>query len=302
MKCLSSLSSELREQVLLAMLPDEMPVWAAQPVPTLVNRLSIPYIFFAVFALMISTLFVVMGGVSGLPFLLVLVGIPVAGVVQIYRRMKRTVYIISEHRALVVRPAGRKGWQTLAWPLTPGLVKERVLRADGSGDLILSYELGKGTEGDIDAEPRGFFNLPELRRVELLLADIQPVIPEESKNPHLDEIPLRSRECLENALLPGETVVWHRLASGGVSSGLYVLTNRRALVLEGDTCRCFPRHADMLYEFVRHTDGTVSLVLGPDWELANGKKPGHVGFLHLAEDEWEAVYDMLKKPCVETTR
>lgn len=172
MKCLSSLSEELREQVLLAMLPGEEPVWVAQPIPTLVNRLSIPHIFFAVFALMFSVLLIVLGGLVALPFLLVFTGIPVAGPILIYRRMRRTVYVLSETRALVVRPTWRKAWETMSWPLTPGLVKERELRADGSGDLILGYEVTKDAEGDYSSVPQGFLNLPELRRVEQMLADV----------------------------------------------------------------------------------------------------------------------------------
>ena len=42
----ASLPEELHEQVVRAMQPGEEPVWAAQPVPTLVNQLSSPYIFF----------------------------------------------------------------------------------------------------------------------------------------------------------------------------------------------------------------------------------------------------------------
>ena len=172
MKCLSPLSNELREQVLLAMLPGEQPVWAVQPVPTLVNRLSTPYIFFSGFALVFSTLSIVIGGLFALPFLLVFTGIPVATLILIYRRMRRTVYVITESRALVVRPTWRNGWETMFWTLTPGLVKERVLRADGSGDLIFSYEISKDAEGDYTSVPQGFLNLPELRRVEQMLAEV----------------------------------------------------------------------------------------------------------------------------------
>lgn len=175
MKSLASLPEELHEQVMRAMLPGEEPLWIAQPIPSLVNRLTIPSIFFTVFALFFSVLFVVMAGWVGVPFLLILIAIPAATPFLVRRRMQRTVYLLTARRALLLRPEGRRSWQTLAWPLAPGMVKERVLRADGSGDLIFGYEGGK--DGDSTAVPMGFFNLPELRRLEQLLMDITEPLP-----------------------------------------------------------------------------------------------------------------------------
>ncbi len=170
MKSVASLPEELHEQVMRAMLPGEEPLWVAQPIPSLVNRLTVPSIFFAVFALFFSALFVAIAGWVGVPFLLILIAIPAAMPFVIRRRMRRTVYLLTVRRALLLRPEGRRSWQTVAWPLAPGMVKERVLRADGSGDLIFGYEGGK--EGNTNPVPMGFFNLPELRRLEQLLMDI----------------------------------------------------------------------------------------------------------------------------------
>lgn len=172
---LASLPEKLHEQVLRAMWPGEEPVLVARPVPTIVNRVSKPYIFFLVFAIFFVSLFVFCSGFAALPFLALFIALPVGGIWRTYWQMQRTVYIITERRALVVRAAGRKAWQTLSWPLTAGLVKERVLRADGSGDLILGYESSRDAEGGTTSVPQGFFNLPELRRVEQILMDIAPV-------------------------------------------------------------------------------------------------------------------------------
>ena len=172
---LSSLPEKLYEQVLRAMQPGEEPVLVARPKPTVVNRVSKPYIFFFVFAIFFDALFIICSGFAGLPFLLLFIGLPLWGIWYTYRQMQRTVYIITEQRALVIRATGRKGWQTLSWPLTAGLVKERVLRADGSGDLILGYETSRDADGDATTVPQGFFNLPELRRVEQMLMDISPL-------------------------------------------------------------------------------------------------------------------------------
>lgn len=173
MMSLASLPEKLHEQVLLAMQPGEEPVVVARPKTAVVNRVSQPYIFFFIFAIFFDALFIFCGGFWGLPFLLLFVALPFGGIWYTYWQMRNTVYIITERRALVVRATGRKGWQTLSWPLTPGLVKERMLRADGSGDLIFGYEVHKHDDGHTSV-PQGFFNLPELRRVEQMLMDIIP--------------------------------------------------------------------------------------------------------------------------------
>lgn len=77
---------------------------------------------------------------------------------------------------------------------------------------------------------------------------------------------------------------------------LYVLTDRRALVMSGNRCRCYPRHADMLYHLIRHDGGSVSLALGQDEELGTNRKPEYAGFMYLPSDEWEEVYELMKKP------
>lgn len=170
-----------------------------------------------------------------------------------------------------------------------------------------------------------------------------------------DELPIRKRESLQNALLRGEHVVWLgypqaplncrysrtiaaisiftlffcgfiaivmytngymglSAVSGSIAGGslllaavspwlgrwlfsrlFYVLTDRRALVLVGRKCLCFPRHEDMLYHLVKHKDGSVSLMLGQDAELSTDKKPVYTGFLHLPADEWVTVYELMKQ-------
>lgn len=168
MKVLTTLPPELQEQVARTLLPGEQPVWVAQPIPTLVNRLTIPAIFFACFGVFFSALVFVVGGVVMLPFLCLLTGVPVATVFLIRRRMRRTVYVLTEQRAFVLRPTWRKGWQSYGWPLVPDMIKERELRPDGSGDIIFGYEKQRSDEHDTTV-PMGFFNLPDVRKVEQLV-------------------------------------------------------------------------------------------------------------------------------------
>lgn len=169
MKTLARLPEDIREQVCHRLIPGEEPIWCAQPLPTLVNRLTIPSLFFSLFGLFFSALVYVVGGVAMLPFLALLVGVPVAFVFIIRHRMRRTVYLLTEQRALVLRPAGRrKSWQLYSWPLEAGLLKECVLHSDGSGDIILGYEKNR-TDRESQSFPMGFFNVPDARRVEMLI-------------------------------------------------------------------------------------------------------------------------------------
>lgn len=165
-----SLPKELREHVQFALQPGEQVVWAAQPIVSLVNRLTIPYFFFLAFALVFYAVFFTVAGWLFAMFPLMFVAIIAWTIWHHYYRMKHSVYVLTEHRALVVRPGARKSWQTIAWPLTADLIKERELRADGSGDLIFGYENNSSrNEGGNAAVPMGFFSVPELRCVEQLL-------------------------------------------------------------------------------------------------------------------------------------
>ena len=111
------------------------------------------------------------------------------------------------------------------------------------------------------------------------------------------------RSALENTLLQGEKVVWFgrprqralHIFRWFKAPRLYVLTNFRALVLDDKSCLCYPRSRDMIYDFIKHSDGTVSIALGPDWERSCGKKIAVRGFMHLAADEWKTAYDLMRR-------
>ena len=76
---------------------------------------------------------------------------------------------------------------------------------------------------------------------------------------------------------------------------LYVLTDRRAIVMKGHKSYLFPRSADMLYNLTRHENGSVSLELGVSPEdIGAHKSPKPIGFLYLSANEWECVYELMK--------
>lgn len=80
---------------------------------------------------------------------------------------------------------------------------------------------------------------------------------------------------------------------------LYVLTDRRAIVMRRNRGYLFPRSADMLRNITRHKNGTVSLELGLSPYFSYNSKSYPIGFLHLPAGEWEEVYELMKTPAYE---
>ena len=80
---------------------------------------------------------------------------------------------------------------------------------------------------------------------------------------------------------------------------LYVLTDRRAIVMRRNRSYLFPRSADMLHNITRHKNGTVSLELGLSPYFSYNSKSYPIGFLHLPAGEWEEVYELMKTPAHE---
>ena len=80
---------------------------------------------------------------------------------------------------------------------------------------------------------------------------------------------------------------------------LYVLTDRRAIVMRRNRSYLFPRSADMLRNITRHKNGTVSLELGLSPYFSYNSKSYPIGFLHLPAGEWEEVYELMKTPAYE---
>lgn len=79
----------------------------------------------------------------------------------------RTIYAISNHRALVVESGASQTTKSYSFSDMEDL--ERTERADGSGDLIFKRETRRGSKGRTYLEPIGFFAVPKVREVENVL-------------------------------------------------------------------------------------------------------------------------------------
>ncbi len=114
----------------------------------------------------------------------------------IRRRLRRSLYLLTEKRALIIEPA-LFGWRHYSWRLNRKLLLARQERADGSGDLLFSEE--RSANGYTSRD--GWRSIPDLGRAEEGLAaalGVQPVDGAAEGAP--DEV--------RRALLIGESPRW----------------------------------------------------------------------------------------------
>ena len=185
---LQSIEPHLRMAVQSEVADGERLVWVSQAVPryftaaTIAPMLfAIPWTGFAVFWTV--TAFVATRKASGddamsgaLRYLFPLWGVPfilvglamLSAPVWMARRLKRTVYALTDRRAVILAP----GWfgSRKVRSFTPEALAsmERVERPDGSGDLIFEeYTQRRGSSSH--TVRHGFISVPRVRDVEDLL-------------------------------------------------------------------------------------------------------------------------------------
>lgn len=87
------------------------------------------------------------------------------------RKQRRTVFVITNRRAMELYPGFFGSQKSHVWPLESGMVKSCTVRKDGSGDLVLGYEERHGKNGTHSVS-QGFMSVPGVRRVEQFLFDL----------------------------------------------------------------------------------------------------------------------------------
>ena len=87
---------------------------------------------------------------------------------------RRTVYLLTNRRAVVLRPSEFRFRPTQKdYPLEHGMIKEVQEKRDGSGSLVFGYEVQQ-TKGGENYLPVGFLHVPQLQRVrDILLSALQ---------------------------------------------------------------------------------------------------------------------------------
>ena len=82
---------------------------------------------------------------------------------------RRTVYLLTSKRAVVLRPSDFRFLPTQKdYPLEHGMIKEVQEQGDGSGSLVFDYEVQHTKSGD-NFLPVGFLHVPQLQRVKDIL-------------------------------------------------------------------------------------------------------------------------------------
>ena len=98
------------------LLPGERVLWHGRPQLPVVNSATLPLFLLAVLC----------------PLLLLF------PILQ-QRRLRRTLYLLTDRRILVYRANWWRGVQRHAWPLEPGIITARVQRPAGRGDLVMEF-------------------------------------------------------------------------------------------------------------------------------------------------------------------
>lgn len=139
------LSAVEQERLQTELLPGERVLWHGRPQLPVVNSATLPLFLLAVLC----------------PLLLLFP-------IMQQRRLRRTLYLLTDRRILVFRANWWCGVLRYAWPLEPGIITARVLRPGGRGDLVMEY-----TYGHRISEDRGFLNVPDALCVARLIDEAE---------------------------------------------------------------------------------------------------------------------------------
>jgi hypothetical protein len=170
---ISSLLPRETEQRLRAELKSgERLLWTAQPICNRAWYPSIPVVVFAILWTLFWLCFVVSLPAFGVPFILLgvwMLSLPF----WMRRKAQKTVYALTDQRALILTPASRNGVTVRSIPPEDLSARTRTQNPDGSGTLIFTrlttMQRRAGPDGGTYAVTVGFENITDVRAVEALI-------------------------------------------------------------------------------------------------------------------------------------
>jgi len=167
--------------------PRELIKWIEQPLPRFFTLQSLAYFFFsipwtafAIFWMYGAAGFKIPVLHEGIKFehLFALFGVPfvligfwmLTSPLRQWLKAFRTVYLITDKRAISIE----SGWFTTIRNYSPDQLKDlyRKERGDGTGDVVITTRLRRGSEGNSWTEEIGFMNVRNPREVERLLQQL----------------------------------------------------------------------------------------------------------------------------------
>lgn len=95
-------------------------------------------------------------------------------------RMQRTLYVLTNQRAIVFEQLHLWRYRCICWPLFPGLVKKVTKEGDKLGSLIFDYEMRISFESGrrrYQPQPVGFLMVPQPEQVAQLVAEQVAAVP-----------------------------------------------------------------------------------------------------------------------------
>lgn len=148
----------------------EMPVARYFTGPSIVVFFfAIPWTAFAIFWMVMASQGSSLFTLFGIPFVLIGLGMLSAPIWN-YRAAKKTIYVITDQRAITIQGGGRMKIQSFGPERLTNLRREE--RADGSGDVIVDEETWTSSKGHTRTRPIGLLNVRDAKRVEDLLEQL----------------------------------------------------------------------------------------------------------------------------------
>lgn len=136
-------------------------------------------------------------------------------------RMARTLYVLTERRAMVLEPVTPRRERVVSFPLRPNVILQVQKRAGGYGDIIFAWELRwcLGLRVCSPVHPVGFMAVPQVERVAQMLADGVAAVPAEAVLPPVEGVqPLPMKRGRARFAPPlQELFVWAGMAVCGFS-------------------------------------------------------------------------------------
>jgi hypothetical protein len=179
MSDLMLLPESVRALVEAELEPGESLRWVEQPIPSRAARSVVPVMLFAIPWTAFSVFWIAMAArgaahsagpfrlfpLFGTPFLLIGLGM-LSSPFWAARMAKRTVYAVTDRRALVIQ--GRIGRGESVRTFEPEKLGElrREQQADGSGNLVFGEDVGVGSNGRRYVTSYGFMAVPNVREAE----------------------------------------------------------------------------------------------------------------------------------------
>lgn len=140
---------------------DEQLLLVTRPDPTILKAERLIHFGFAALVLIVSE-----GHFFVLPFVFLLCVIPWFR--KCYKR--RTLYLVTDRRCLILTPRLLPGMDCKSYPLEPNCIKEYEIFSGGVGNIVFEYD-DRSCHGTCDSDskedryPLGFLDQPQCKRV-----------------------------------------------------------------------------------------------------------------------------------------